>query len=52
VGKAQVGADGKVIPAPGTLEVFQEYLRLAPEGQNPPSAEGMIAALGGGEARK
>lgn len=47
VGKAQVGADGKVIPAPGTLELFQKYLRLAPEGRNAPSAKGMIATLGG-----
>ncbi len=52
VSKAQVGADGKIIPAPGTLELFQKYLKLAPEGRNAPSAKSMIATLGGGEGRK
>lgn len=28
VGKAQIGADGKVTPAPGTVEAFQKYLEL------------------------
>lgn len=52
VGKAQVGADGKVIPAPGTVEVFQKYLRLAPDGTNAPNARTMITTLGGGVAVK
>jgi tetratricopeptide (TPR) repeat protein len=48
VGKAQTGADGKVIPAPGTLEAFQKYLRLAPDGRSAQSARTMITSLGGG----
>jgi Tfp pilus assembly protein PilF len=34
VGKAQIDtATGKVTPAPGTVEAFQKYLELAPQGQ-------------------
>jgi tetratricopeptide (TPR) repeat protein len=46
VGKAQVGAEGKVIPAPGTVEAFQKYLQLAPDGPNAPNAKNMITTLG------
>src|SRR5262249_41145857 len=45
--KAQVTADGKVNPVPGTAEAFQKYLELAPNGPNAESAKGMLAAIGG-----
>ena len=44
--KAQVTADGKVNPVPGTAEAFQKYLDLAPTGPNAESAKGMLAAIG------
>ncbi|HLK67422.1 MAG TPA: tetratricopeptide repeat protein [Bryobacteraceae bacterium] len=47
VGKAQIGADGKVTPVPGTVEAFQKYLDLAPNGQYAQSAKDMMTSLGG-----
>jgi len=47
VGKAAIGADGKVTPVPGTVEAFQKYLELAPTGQWAPSAKEMLATMGG-----
>ena len=32
MGKAQVKPDGTMVPAPGTIEAFQTYLKLAPSG--------------------
>jgi len=46
VGKAAIGADGKVVPVPGTLEALQKYLELQPEGQYAQSAKEMLASLG------
>ena len=46
VGKAAIGADGKVTPVPGTVESFQKYLELAPTGQYAQSAKDMLATLG------
>lgn len=46
VGKAAIGADGKVTPVPGTVEAFQKYLELAPTGQWAPSAKEMMTTLG------
>jgi len=46
VGKAQIGADGKVTPVAGTLEAFQKYLDLAPTGQYAQSSKDMLATLG------
>lgn len=43
--KAQVTADGKVTPAPGTVEAFQKYLELKPTGPLAESAKGSIQAL-------
>jgi tetratricopeptide (TPR) repeat protein len=34
IAKATIGADRKVTPVPGTVEAFQQYLRLVPSGQN------------------
>lgn len=47
VSKAQIGADGKVSPASGTVEAFQKYLELAPNGQFAAQAQDMIKTLGG-----
>jgi tetratricopeptide (TPR) repeat protein len=46
VGKAQIGADGKVTPVPGTVEAFQKYLELQPEGPFAQSSKDMLATLG------
>lgn len=46
VGKAQIGADGKVTPVPGTLEAFQKYLELQPEGAFAQSSKEMLITLG------
>jgi tetratricopeptide (TPR) repeat protein len=43
--KAQVGADGKVTPAPGTKEALEKYLALKPDGANAESAKGMLAMM-------
>jgi tetratricopeptide (TPR) repeat protein len=45
VGMATTTPDGKVVPAPGTIEAFQKYLELAPDGKYAQSAKDMIAAL-------
>ena len=45
VGKATTTADGKIIPPPGTIEAFQKYLELRPDGQFAEGAKGMIATL-------
>jgi tetratricopeptide (TPR) repeat protein len=45
VGKAALGADGKVTPVPGTVEAFQKYLELAPDGQFAQPAKDMLATL-------
>jgi tetratricopeptide (TPR) repeat protein len=45
VGKASFAADGKVTPVAGTVEAFQKYLQLAPNGQFAESAKGMLASL-------
>ena len=43
--KAQVAADGKVTPAAGTVEAFQKYLELKPDGPYAESARGSIQAV-------
>src|SRR5471030_25055 len=45
VAKASLGADGKVTPVPGTIEAFQKYLELAPNGQFAEGAKGMLATF-------
>jgi tetratricopeptide (TPR) repeat protein len=45
-GKATADANGKITPAPGTLEAFQKYIELAPTGANVEAAKAMIAQLG------
>jgi len=46
VSKAQIAADGKVTPAPGTVEAFQKYLELQPNGQFSQQSKDMLATLG------
>jgi tetratricopeptide (TPR) repeat protein len=45
MGKAEVKPDGTLIPAPGTVEAFQTYLKLAPNGPNATAAQASIDAL-------
>lgn len=45
VGMATFTPEGKTIPAEGTIEAFQKYLELAPEGKFAASAKDMIATL-------
>lgn len=46
VSKAQIGSDGKVTPVPGTVEAFQKYIELAPNGANAQAAKDMLTTLG------
>jgi tetratricopeptide (TPR) repeat protein len=50
MGKATVKADGSMAPAPGTVEAFQTYLKLAPSGKWAPQAQASIDALQGKES--
>lgn len=45
VAKAQVGADGKITPVPGTREAFEKYLQLKPDGPFAQSAKAMIDSM-------
>jgi tetratricopeptide (TPR) repeat protein len=40
--KASVAADGKMVAAPGTIEAFQKYMELDPQGQFINEAKSMI----------
>ncbi len=45
IGAAQMNADGSINPVPGTVEAFEKYLQLEPNGPNAEAAQGMIASL-------
>ncbi len=45
VGKAQIGADGKIQPPPGTREAFEAYLKLEPNGPMAEQAKGILASF-------
>ena len=47
MGKATMSADGKVKAPDGTVEAFQQYLTLNPNGPNADAAKAMIATLQG-----
>lgn len=47
MGKATVGSDGKVVPAPGTVEALQTYLQLDPKGKYADSAQAMLQSVTG-----
>jgi tetratricopeptide (TPR) repeat protein len=46
VGKAQVGAGGKIVPVAGTVESLRKYLQLAPTGAKAQAAKEMLTSLG------
>lgn len=50
MGKAQVKPDGTMVPAPGTIEAFQTYLKLQPSGPWAPQAQASIDSLQGKES--
>ncbi len=52
VSKASIGPDGKVIPPPGTIEAFQKYLQLKPDGSNAEAAKAMLASMTGAVSTK
>jgi hypothetical protein len=45
--QATVDKDGKFVAPPGTIESFQKYLALTPEGPNAQPCKDMITQLGG-----
>jgi len=45
--KAKVGADGSIVPVPGTIEALKKYLELEPNGPFAQSAQGAIQSLSG-----
>ncbi len=47
MGKAQLKPDGTMVPAPGTVEAFQTYLKLAPTGPNAPAAQASLDSITG-----
>lgn len=50
VSKAEVSKEGKVTPPPGTIEAFQKYLELKPDGSFAEAAKGMIQTITGSVA--
>lgn len=44
--KATLKPDGTTVPVPGTVEAFQKYLEVAPNGPNADAAKALIEALG------
>lgn len=47
LGKATYDPSGKVIPAPGTVEAYQTYLKLEPKGSNAAAAQSVLQNLEG-----
>ena len=47
VGMATFTSDGKTISAPGTIEAFETYLKLDPNGPNATQAKSMLSTLSG-----
>ena len=47
VGQATVDKEGKFVTPPGTLEAFQKYLQLSPNGPNSQAAKETLTQLGG-----
>ncbi len=47
VGKAKTDKEGKVIPPEGTVEAFQKYLQLKPDGKDADAAKAMLASMQG-----
>jgi len=47
LGKVEYKPDGTMVPVPGTIEAFETYLKLAPDGQWATSAKASIEQLQG-----
>ena len=47
MGKATMDANGKVVPAPGTIEALENYLKVDPNGKYAAAAQQMIQNLTG-----
>ena len=47
MGKATIKPDGSMAPAPGTIEAFQTYLKLEPNGKMAAAAQASIDSLSG-----
>src|SRR5262249_12483419 len=47
MGKATIKPDGTMVPAPGTVEAFQTYLKLDPSGQHAAESQASIDTLSG-----
>src|ERR1035437_5119212 len=45
--QASASPEGKITVPPGTVEAFQKYLQLAPDGKNAQVAKDMLTQLGG-----
>ncbi|HTC94616.1 MAG TPA: hypothetical protein VK699_14340 [Terriglobales bacterium] len=43
---ATIDKSGKMVPAPGTIEAFNKYLELEPEGKHVEEAKGLIEGFG------
>ncbi|MCX6621402.1 MAG: carboxypeptidase regulatory-like domain-containing protein [Acidobacteria bacterium] len=48
VSKATTTPDGKIVPPAGTVEAFQKYLQLKPDGNQAASAKAMLDTLSSG----
>lgn len=48
LGKATTGADGKIKAPDGTIQAFQKYLELSPNGPNADGAKAMLGTLDAG----
>jgi tetratricopeptide (TPR) repeat protein len=46
MGKATLGSDGKMVPVAGTVEAFQKYLELEPNGKDAATAKSMLESIG------
>jgi hypothetical protein len=47
MGKATMNKEGKVIPAPGTIEALETYLKLEPNGTNAEAAKALLQTVQG-----
>jgi len=47
MGKATMGPDNKIVPAPGTVEALQTYLKLDPTGPYAATAQAMLQSIQG-----
>jgi len=47
LGKAEYKPDGTVVPVPGTVEAFQNYLKLQPNGQWAQAAQASLDQVQG-----